>query len=105
MHTKLVKRRKKKRLKKADIFKLHAKSKFSERADLTINKYDLRGMVEQIQSQKATFVHNGNVKHRTLWIVKLKDRLFRVVYDSNAHVIVTVHREIIPEKVEQESSV
>lgn len=101
---KLIKRRKKKKLKKKEIFKLHAKKRFTERTDIHINNDKLSDMKSQINTNAAKYVCKGNKKYRSIWIVKMEGKLFRVVYDTRSHVIVTVHREILEEQENEVSN-
>jgi hypothetical protein len=68
--------------------RVHAKRRAYERYGLTLNRLDLRGMVQQIQGGRAVFVERESLR-LTRWIVVVHDLHVTVVFDAQRHAIVT----------------
>lgn len=70
--------------------RIHAKSRFWERFDITLNKRDYRELCEQIKSGKAQFI-NRQSNRVTKWLVKYKNEQIIAVYDKIRHQIITFY--------------
>lgn len=73
---------------KAKAQQKHAKRRAYQRYGLWLHDDDIKNMVEQIQSGRATFVDRQS--HRvTHWIVEVEKKKIRVCYDKTRKQIIT----------------
>jgi hypothetical protein len=68
--------------------RVHAKRRAHARYGLTLNRRDLRAIVDQIQRGRARLIERQS-NRLTLWIVTLRGQRTRVVYDAHRHSVVT----------------
>jgi hypothetical protein len=67
----------------------HSKYRAWQRYEIQLNRFDLKGAVTKIQTNKANFVKR--LSHRVSeWIVEVKGETLRVLYDKKHQCIVTV---------------
>ena len=67
----------------------HSKYRAWQRYDMQLNRFDFKGAVTKIQTNKASFINR--LSHRVSeWIVEVKGESLRVLYDKKHQCIVTV---------------
>jgi len=98
MQGKYKKKRLSKKAKKipsrAEIYHIHAARRFAGRCNTEIKEHDFKYMKRQIHEQTSLFIKKGNTSERSIHIVKVNNRHYKVVYDKKVKSIVTVYGEV-----------
>ncbi len=77
--------------------RVHAKKRALERFGVTLNRHQLRSVVESIRSGRALFLERQSLA-RTLWLVDLLGQPARAVYGKSRGEIVTF-LPVVPDRV------
>lgn len=79
---------------------VHAQRRFAERYGVGLSALDMRQLVCQITSGKATLLERQS-RHVSVWAVRFDGEILPVVYDRERHVIVSALPQTDPRYVEQ----
>jgi hypothetical protein len=74
---------------KAKALRIHTKRRAYARLGIVLTDQDLNGIVRDIQKGRGTCLEKQS-NRRSVWEVKVKDRLCRVVYDKYRKTIITL---------------
>ena len=66
----------------------HARRRFKDRFDISLNDNQYKQLINRIKKGKATFVRRQS-NRVSLWDIDFEGHLIRVVYDKKTSVIVT----------------